>query len=177
MENPPYLDRLREKFGGTLEESYQPDDHLTLIVKRDSIIDMLSFLKEDEEALFDHFMDLTAVDYLGKDPRFEVVIHLLSIPKLHRIRVKIRLNENDPIMPTITKIYPGANWFERECWDLYGIKFEGHPNLTRILLYEGFEGHPLRKDYPIKKRQPRIQLRKPEVLRSDEAFEPGQNRS
>ena len=125
MEHPPYLDRLREKFGTAIEESYTPDDQLTLVVKRDSIVDLLSFLKDDEETLFDQFMDLTAVDYLGKEPRFEVVIHLVSIPKLHRIRVKIKLEEGDPTLPTITKVYPGANWFERECWDLYGIKFQG----------------------------------------------------
>jgi NADH-quinone oxidoreductase subunit C len=159
MENPPYLDRLKEKFGSAIEESYRPDDLLTLVAKRDSIVDVLRFLKDDEESLFDHFMDLTAVDYLGKEPRFEVVIHLISIPKLHRIRVKIKLEQGDPVMPTITSVYPGANWFERECWDLYGIKFDGHPNLTRILLYEGFEGHPLRKDYPLKKRQPRVHKR------------------
>lgn len=177
MENPPYLDRLKEKFGPAIEEAYLPDDQLTLVVRRDSIVDVLIFLKDDEESLFDHFMDLTAVDYLGKEPRFEVVIHLVSIPKLHRVRIKIKLEEDDSVMPTITSVYPGANWFERECWDLYGIKFDGHPNLTRILLYEGFEGHPLRKDYPLKKRQPRVHLRKPEVLRSDEAFEPDQNQA
>ncbi len=174
MENPPYLDRLKEKFGEAIEEIAYPHDQLAVVIKRDSICDVLTFLKNDDETLFDHFMDLTAVDYIGREPRFEVVIHLVSIPKHHRIRLKIKLQESDPVMPTITPVYPAANWFERECWDLYGIKFDGHPNLTRIMLYDGFQGHPLRKDYPLKKRQPRMKLRKPEVRRSDEAVEPKQ---
>lgn len=172
MENPSYLDRLLGKFGTSVEYSGYPDDCFTLVVARDAIGDILSFLKDDDDALFDHFMDLTAVDYIGREPRFEVVIHLVSIPKFKRIRVKVKLTEDDPVMPSVTSVYPVADWFERECWDLYGIKFDGHPNLTRIMLYEGFEGHPLRKDYPIKKRQPLLELRKPEVRRSDEAIEP-----
>ena len=172
MENPPYLDRLKEKFSVSLEDTSISDDMLSVAVKRDACNALLQFLKDDEDALFDHFMDLTAVDYLGREPRFEVVIHLISIPRFQRIRIKVKIDEDNPVMPSITSVYPAADWFERECFDLYGIKFEGHPNLTRILLYEGFEGYPLRKDYPLKKRQPRLDLRKPEVLRSDEAIEP-----
>ncbi len=172
MELPPYLKRLRETFPDAVEEIDCPQDHWSVSVKRDEITDILTFLKEDEEACFDHFMDLTAVDYLGRRPRFEVVIHLLSIPKLQRVRVKVPLEEDDPVMPSVTSVYPAANWFERECWDLYGIQFQGHPNLKRILLYDEFQGHPLRKDYPIRLRQPRIPLRKPEVSRSDQALEP-----
>lgn len=175
MENPAYLDRLKETFALAIEEVNQPDSILTLIVKSEVVCDVMAFLKDDDDALFDHFMDLTAVDYLGRSPRFEVVIHLVSIPRLHRIRVKVKLEEGDPSMPTITPVYPAANWFERECYDLYGIRFQGHPNLKRILLYEGFEGYPLRKDYPITKRQPLLELRKPEVRRSDQAVEPVKN--
>lgn len=171
-ENPPYLDRFKEKFGSAIEEVSYPHDQLAVAVKREQINDVLSFLRDDEEACFDLFMDLTCVDYIGREPRFCVVIHLVSVPKQHRIRLKVRLGEDDPEMPSITTVYPAANWFERECYDLYGIRFQGHPNLTRILLYEGFQGHPLRKDYPLKERQPRIQLRKPEVHRSDQAAEP-----
>lgn len=171
-ENPSYLDKLKEKFGSSIEEISFPHDQLVVVIKREAISELLGFLRDDEEACFDLFMDLTAVDYLGREPRFEVVIHLVSIPKQQRIRLKIRLPEDAPEMPSITPIYPGANWFERECYDLYGIRFEGHPNLTRIMLYEGFQGYPLRKDYPLKGRQPRVPLRKPEVLRSDQAVEP-----
>ncbi|MCX6639435.1 MAG: NADH-quinone oxidoreductase subunit C [bacterium] len=173
-ENPSYLQGLQEQLGGAIEEIAHPHGQLCLVVKREAICQVLQFLMEDDEACFDLFLDLTAVDYLGREPRFEVVIHLSSIPKNHRIRIKVRLAEDDPFMPTITSVYPAANWFERECYDLYGIRFDGHPNLTRIMLYEGFEGHPLRKDYPVKGRQPRMPLRKPEVRRSDVAFEPPQ---
>jgi NADH-quinone oxidoreductase subunit C len=143
-----------------------------LTVSSEKVIEALEFLQTDPEAAFDHFMDLTAVDYIGRQPRFEVVIHLISIPKRQRLRVKVKLDENALEMPTLTLLYPAANWFERECYDLYGVRFLGHPDLKRIMLYEGFEGHPLRKDYPIQRRQPRLDLRKPEVLRSDEALEP-----
>ncbi|MBU0518187.1 NADH-quinone oxidoreductase subunit C [bacterium] len=175
MEIPSYVNRLKEACGAAIEEVSTPLGDLVVLVKADQIVEALNWLKEDEEALFDHFMDLTAVDYIGREPRFEVVIHLVSIPKSQRIRIKVHLDEDDPVMPTITPVYPAANWFERECWDLYGVHFTGHPNLTRIMLYEGFKGHPLRKDYPIKKTQPLMELRKPEVRRSDEAFEPGKN--
>jgi NADH-quinone oxidoreductase subunit C len=173
-ESIPYLTKLQAEFGNAVLEVSYPLDQLCVIIKREAICNVLSFLKDDDDACFDLFLDLTAVDYIGREPRFEVVIHLVSIPKRHRIRLKVRLAEDDPFLPSITAVYPAANWFERECFDLYGIHFEGHPNLTRILLYEGFEGHPLRKDYPIKGRQPRMPLRKPEVRRSDVAFEPNQ---
>ena len=174
-QNPLYLDSLKEKFGSSIEEISFPHDQLVVVVNREAINEILNFLRDDEEACFDLFMDLTAVDYIGREPRFEVVIHLVSIPKQQRIRLKIRLSEADPEMPSITPVYPAANWFERECFDLYGIRFTGRPNLTRIMLYEGFQGHPLRKDYPLKGRQPRVSLRKPEVRRSDQAIEPPEN--
>lgn len=171
-EHPPYLERLKEALGIETVTIDFPIGQPTLTVSSEKVIEALEFLKTDTEAAFDHFMDLTAVDYIGRQPRFEVVIHLISIPKRQRLRVKVKLDENALEMPTITPVYPAADWFERECYDLYGVRFLGHPNLKRIMLYEGFEGHPLRKDYPIQRRQPRLDLRKPEVLRSDEALEP-----
>ena len=103
-------------------------------------------------------MDETAVDGLGMNwkPRFEVVCHFYSMPLNHRLRLKVRIEERDTVMPSLVELWPAANWFEREIWDMFGIRFEGHPNLKRILLYEEFAGHPLRKDYPIGKRQPLI---------------------
>jgi len=96
---------------------------------------------------------------------FEVVYHFYSYTKNHRIRVKVPVEEQDPKVPSITGLFSGANWFERECWDMYGIVFVNHPDLRRILLYPEFVGHPLRKDYPIDKRQPLVKLRKPEERR------------
>ena len=105
----------------------------------------------------DFLMDLTAVDYMDRKPqRFEVVYHLYSSKHNHRVRLKIPVDEDDCLVDTLDRLYKSANWFEREVWDLYGIKFKGHPNMKRILLYEEFKGHPLRKDYPINKRQPLI---------------------
>ncbi|MDH5679529.1 MAG: NADH-quinone oxidoreductase subunit C [Nitrospinota bacterium] len=138
----------------------------TLVVQAEDILKVMEFLREDKSLRFDMMMDLTAVDYLGAEEmhpylkpmkaRFEVVYHLYSIEKNHRIRVKVPLTEESPFVDSITGIWVGADWFEREAWDLYGVVFRGHPNLKRILLYEEFEGHPLRKDYGKMKRQPLI---------------------
>jgi NADH-quinone oxidoreductase subunit C len=119
-------------------------------------------LCRDEPALaFDMLMDLTAVDYLtypGREdgPRFEVVYHLYSLAHNHRVRIKTRVDEDDAVVPSAVGLWPSANWFEREVWDMFGVRFSGHPNLMRLLLYEEFVGHPLRKDYPIDRRQPLI---------------------
>ena len=93
---------------------------------------------------------------VGEAFRFEVVYHLYSLTHNHRLRVRVPVDDRDPSVASVTGLWPAANWFEREVWDMYGVTFSGHPNLTRILMYEEFEGHPLRKDYPINKRQPLI---------------------
>jgi len=171
-EYPFYLSELQTRFGDKIEAIHTQHGDATAVVKREAINEVLAWLRDDAATLFDLFLDLTAVDYIRKQPRFEVVIHLVSIPFRHRIRVKVRLEEDDPVMPTITPVYPASNWFERECWDLYGIRFDGHPDLRRMFLQESFIGHPLRKDYPIAARQPLVTLRKPEVRRNDESIEP-----
>ncbi len=104
---------------------------------------------------------LTAVDYLkfpGREdgPRFEVVYHLYSLTHNHRLRLKVRVDEDDASAPSVVALWPIANWLEREAWDMFGVRFEGHPDLRRLLMYEEFVGHPLRKDYPISRRQPLI---------------------
>jgi NADH-quinone oxidoreductase subunit C len=116
----------------------------------------MRFLRDDTDCQFDMLTDVTAVDYLGEEPRFEMVYHLYSVPKNKRLRVKARVGERAPEIATLCELWPSANWMEREVWDLYGIRFAGHPDLRRILLYEEFEGHPLRKDYPKEKRQPLV---------------------
>src|SRR5439155_8483808 len=108
-------------------------------------------------------MDLTAVDYLGRDPRFEVVYHLYSPARRHRVRLKVELDGELPEIDSVADLWASANWYEREAWDLYGIKFRGHPDLRRVLLYEEFVGHPLRKDYPKEKRQPLVRRPPDEV--------------
>jgi NADH-quinone oxidoreductase subunit C len=101
-------------------------------------------------------VDITAVDYAVRKPRFTLVYHLLSLPFNRRLRLKVSVEDGDPVLDSLTPWWGSANWLEREVWDMFGIRFRGHPDLKRILMYEEFEGHPLRKDYPIHKRQPLI---------------------
>ena len=111
---------------------------------------------------FDMLVDLCAVDYPNREPRIEVVLHLRSIPKGHRVRLKARVGDEEgkgAELDTVTGVWAGANWLERETWDMMGVKFRGHPDLRRILMYPEFEGHPLRKDYPAQRTQPLIPYR------------------
>jgi NADH-quinone oxidoreductase subunit C len=131
------------------------------VVDRAAIVDALRFCRDDAALGFDVLMDLTAVDYLkfpGREdgPRFDVVYHLYSLPHNHRLRLKVRVDEDDAVVPTAVELWPIANWLEREVWDMFGIRFAGHPDPRRLLMYEEFVGHPLRKDYPINRRQPLI---------------------
>lgn len=150
------LNKLKERFPAAIVEthSYRGDD--TAVVKKEAIVDICTFLRDQESLLYNFMMDLTAVDYLGREPRFEVVYHLFSLKHNRRVRIKARVPESDCTIDSVVPVWIGANWFEREVYDMYGIAFTGHPELRRILLYEEFEGHPLRKDYPIKQRQPLI---------------------
>ena len=150
---------LKEKFGGSVLSTHDFRGDETAAVKKEALVDLMRFLKEDRELDFNILMDLSAVDYLkfGETrPRFEVVYHLYSLDKNHRLRIKVPVEEKGPVVPTVTGLWPAADWYEREVWDMFGIRFEGHPNLKRILMYEEFTGHPLRKDYPVNKRQPLI---------------------
>ncbi len=121
---------------------------LTITVKRESIVDVLRFLRDDSQTQFWNIIDISGVDYPQRQERFDVVYHLLSPRVNARIRVKVSTDEEKPV-PSVTGLYPGANWFEREAWDMYGILFSSHPDLRRILTDYGFEGHPLRKDFPL----------------------------
>jgi NADH-quinone oxidoreductase subunit C len=121
---------------------------LTILVDGARIVEVVSFLREDPACRFVSFIDLCGVDYPGRERRFDVVYHLLSPAHNTRIRIKVETDETTPV-PSIIDVYPAANWFEREAYDLYGILFSGHPDLRRILTDYGFEGHPLRKDFPL----------------------------
>ncbi|HDZ28069.1 MAG TPA: NADH-quinone oxidoreductase subunit C, partial [Candidatus Aminicenantes bacterium] len=102
----------------------------------------------------------TCIDYKGQEPRFEMVYHLFSIPNVQRLRIKVGLSEKDLRIDSLASLWKNANWLEREVFDMFGVDFKGHPELKRIFMYDGFEGYPLRKDFPLRKRQPRIQMRK-----------------
>ena len=150
------LRRLAERFGDAIVSTHSGFGDDTAVVRREKIVEICTFLRDDPEMRFEFAMDLTGVDYLGEVPRFEVVYHLYSMEKKRRLRIKSRLHEEDPTIDSVSSVWPGMNWYEREAFDMYGIVFRNHPNLTRILMYEGFVGHPLRKDYPKAKRQPTV---------------------
>jgi len=150
------LDRLLEKYPGEVISSHADHGDETAVLKPAKLAEIALFLRDDPVTSFEMLSDLTGVDLLGlKEPRFEVVIHLYSLTKRHRIRLKVPcLDDENPVVPSVIHVWKASNWMEREAWDLYGIKFDGHPDLRRVLLYPEFEGHPLRKDYPMEKRQP-----------------------
>jgi len=131
--------------------------HAVVDVSTDRLVALMTAMKERPEYGFAMLMDLTAVDWFEqRDIRFDLVYHLYSVEHNHRLRVKVQVGEIQHA-PSLTKLWPIADWFEREVWDLYGIRFDGHPNLKRIMMYEEFKGHPLRKDYPYNKTQPLIE--------------------
>jgi NADH-quinone oxidoreductase subunit C len=161
MDGTAILARLRGRLGARVLETHEHRGDHTAVVSREAIIEALAFCRDDTDLRFDMLMDLTAVDYLkfpGREdgPRFDVVYHLYSIPHNHRVRLKVQVEQDAPSVATATGLWPIANWLEREVWDMFGIRFEGHPDLRRLLLYEEFVGHPLRKDYPVQRRQPLI---------------------
>jgi NADH-quinone oxidoreductase subunit C len=123
-------------------------DELTITTNAPDIIKVVTFLRDDERCQFVSFIDVTAIDWPGRERRFDVVYHFLSPKHNRRIRVKIAVDENTAV-PSIIGVFPGADWFERETYDLYGVLFTGHPDMRRLLTDYGFEGHPLRKDFPL----------------------------
>jgi NADH-quinone oxidoreductase subunit C len=157
----PILPRLGDRFGAALVETHEHHGDTTVVVERGRLLELLGFCRDEPGLDFDVLMDLTAVDYLkypGREdgPRFEVVYHLYSIAHNHRVRVKVRVDEDDATVPSAVPLWAIANWFEREVWDMFGVRFAGHPDPRRLLMYEEFVGHPLRKDYPINRRQPLV---------------------
>ncbi len=146
------VEKFKARFGADCEEVRMPGAYPTdvpiLYVKKARIVEALQFLKSEPGFEYDFLADLTATDE-EVEPRFEIVYNLRSITRHWRIRVKCRCAESESV-PTAIPVWPAANWAEREVWDMYGVKFEGHPDLRRILMDERWEGHPLRKDYPLK---------------------------
>jgi NADH-quinone oxidoreductase subunit C len=124
-------------------------DEISIYVERSCIKEACELLRTDKTCPFNYLSDVTCVDWYPSEPRFEVVYHLLSIPNKERVRLKVRLDGNSPALESITPVWPAANYFEREIFDLFGVRFTGHPYLRRLLMPEDWEGHPLRKDYPV----------------------------
>jgi NADH-quinone oxidoreductase subunit C len=149
LKGHPAVARLVAWNRSAVEEVKFDREEMTIYVERGSIREACVQLKEDPACPFDFLSDVTCVDWYPQEPRFDVVYHLLSIPKKERVRLKVRLNSASPVVESLTSIWPGANYFEREVFDLFGIRFSGHPYLRRILMPEDWEGYPLRKDYPV----------------------------
>ena len=140
---------------GAVEPFAAADGMPTIYVAREHVVAACRALRDQPALRFAVFADMTGVDWLPREPRFEVVFHLVSLgvagfgPSPQRLRVKVRVPGADAVMPTLSGIWPAANWAEREVWDLFGIRFEGHPDLRRILMPDDWDGHPARKDYPV----------------------------
>lgn len=161
MDGAAILTLLEERFGRGILQTHAHRGDPTAVVAGAAVGAVLRFCRDDERLTFDVLMDLTAVDYLaypGREdgPRFDLVYHLYSLGHNHRVRLKVPISEDDAVAPTAGSLWPIADWLEREVWDMFGIRFAGHPDLRRLLMYEEFVGHALRKDYPINRRQPLI---------------------
>ncbi len=189
MSTSSLIESVSDRFPDAVAASHAYRGDETVVLRRESLLEVARFLKEDPALQMNFLMDLTAVDYsaFGKSPapaffassgvgvspltqiqdedpwpgppgetRFAVVYHFYSLTHKHRLRLAVPVEEAEPELDSLTSLWAGANWLEREVWDMFGIRFQGHPDLKRILMYEEFEGHPLRKDYPVNKRQPLI---------------------
>lgn len=162
VDNNPLLRHLRDQFPEAIIETHAFRGDATAVVKPERYHDVARFLRDDPECSFDFLADMTAVDRLKlrQKPRFEVVVHLFSRGTNTRIRLKTRPElDSAPSVDSLVDLYPAANWAEREAYDMFGIQFRGHPRLERIIMYPEFVGHPLRKDYPVNKRQPLVEQR------------------
>jgi len=185
----PLIEIVKDRFSDAVSATHTYRGDETVVLHRESLLEVARFLKQDPSLEMNFLMDLTAVDYstFGKSPspaffassgvrvrpsaqipdedpwpgppgqaRFAVVYHFYSVKHKHRLRLVVPLEADDAELDSLTTLWAGANWLEREVWDMFGIRFRGHPDMKRILMYEEFEGHPLRKDYPVQKRQPLI---------------------
>jgi NADH-quinone oxidoreductase subunit C len=124
-------------------------EEMTIYIERSAIREACALLRDDASCPFNYVSDVTCVDWYPSEPRFEVIYHLFSIPNKERVRLKVKLNGDAPALDSVTSVWPGANYFEREVFDLFGVRFNGHPYLRRIQMPENWEGFPLRKDYPV----------------------------
>jgi len=161
------LNRLASKFGEAVIETHGHVGNETAVVTREAVKEIALWLRDDADNAFDMMRDVTAVDYLGytaaeKATRFEVVYHLYSIAKKHSLRLKVPLQADDVVTDTLSDVWAAADWGEREAGEMYGVTFTGHHDQRKLLLYEEFEGFPLRKDYDKRKSQPRTDLLSPE---------------
>jgi len=149
LKGHPAVRRLLEWNRAALEGVKFDRNEMTVQLRRDALREACAVLRDDANCPFNFLSDVTCVDWYPSEPRFEVVYHLLSIPNKERVRLKVKLHGDMPALDSVTSLWPSANYFEREVFDLFGVRFSGHPYLRRLLMPENWEGHPLRKDYPV----------------------------
>lgn len=152
------IELVEEEFGEAVLDTHSRHGNDTVIVEKESVPDILEMLKTDDRAKMNLLRNISCVDYDNRVPRFEVCYILYSIQKKHMLLVRTPVTEDDTTVPTVSHLYKTARWVEREVYDMYGIEFDDHPDMRRVLMYEEFEGHPLRKDYPKQKGQPRTEF-------------------
>lgn len=160
MEDQRLIEALRTRFPDKILETSTPLGDLCIVIDKGSVQEVMTFLK-NKPFDFAMLLDLTCVDEMGRSPRFIMVYHLFSLSNNRRIRIKAGVDENSPVVDSLTSLWKNANWLEREAYDMFGITFARHPDMRRLFMYDEFEGNPLRKDYPLRKRQPKIRLRNP----------------
>ena len=168
---PPVQAKLEQNLISEFGDKLRPRESLAwkeyglnFEISRKEAFDIFKKLRDAAPFQFDMLIDVTAVDWMDKrDNRFEVIYHLLSTKLLHRLCLRIQCSEDEPEVDSVRPLWASANFMEREVWDMFGIKFAGHGDLRRILMYDEFVGHPLRKDYPVRQKQPRVKLRVPEL--------------
>lgn len=148
------LERVAERFPEAVVQGYSLHGDETLVIEREHLLEVARFCKEDPELDLKLPLSVTCVDYIDEKPRFELVYTLYSITKKHRLRLKVRVPEEDAVAPSTVSVWRGMDWWERYCWDMYGVSFSGRDEMRRLWMYEEFEGFPLRKDYPLRGRQP-----------------------
>jgi NADH-quinone oxidoreductase subunit C len=148
-ERSPAVERLRSWSANSIEEVIEFRGETTIVVPRKVLRALAERCREQENLQFNLLTDATCVDRFPMEPRFELNYHLVCIPRRDKLRIRVRLSGDDPVVDSLVPVWPGANWLEREIFDLFGIQFTGHPDLRRILLPDDWEGYPLRKDYPV----------------------------
>ncbi|HSC89912.1 MAG TPA: NADH-quinone oxidoreductase subunit C [Polyangiaceae bacterium] len=174
------LDWVVAEFSADVLGTHAQHGDETVVLRPEAWFKVHQFLREDARASIDMLVDLTAVDYPDREPRFEIVSHLMSLSKGHRLRLKTQVGDAEGELAevgSLTALWASANWLERECYDMFGVRFVGHPDLRRILLYPEFEGHPLRKDYPADKIQPLVPFREVSGIEKVAPFGPDEGMS
>jgi len=149
LQERPEVARLLAWNREAVEDAKFDREELSIYIRRDAIREACAILRDAPELRYNFLADVTCVDWYPSEPRFEVIYHLLSIPNKKRVRLKVRLAADDVRVESVTSVWPAANYFEREVFDLFGVHFEGHPYLRRIMMPDDWQGHPLRKDYPV----------------------------